>query len=143
MTSIKRQSEVLQDRLGLRIAARLNAGATDLPHDITERLRVARQQAVARRKRPHAALVPRPAWALAGAALAGSDGADESPSGWLRLASALPLCALVVGLVTLNALHDDRRAREVAEVDGALLVDDLPPQAYSDPGFTQFLKQSL
>jgi hypothetical protein len=29
---------------------------------------------------------------------------------------------------------------EVAEVDAALLADDLPPAAYSDPGFVQFLK---
>ena len=29
---------------------------------------------------------------------------------------------------------------EVAEVDAAILTDDLPPAAYADPGFTQFLK---
>ena len=29
---------------------------------------------------------------------------------------------------------------EVAEVDAALLTDDLPPAAFSDPGFVQFLK---
>ena len=34
-----------------RIAARLSVGNADLPHDISERLRVARQQAVTNRKR--------------------------------------------------------------------------------------------
>ena len=29
---------------------------------------------------------------------------------------------------------------EVAEVDAAILTDDLPPSAYTDPGFAQFLK---
>ncbi len=29
---------------------------------------------------------------------------------------------------------------EVAEVDAALLTDDLPPSAYADPGFLQYLK---
>jgi hypothetical protein len=30
----------------------------------------------------------------------------------------------------------------VAEFDQALLTDDLPPAAYADPGFVQFLKSS-
>ena len=34
----------------------------------------------------------------------------------------------------------DERLNEVAEVDAALLTDDLPPEAYADPGFMQFLK---
>ena len=35
----------------------------------------------------------------------------------------------------------DNRANELAaEVDAALLTDDLPPAAYTDPGFAQFLK---
>ena len=42
-------AQLAQDRFGLRVAARLSVGNTDLPHDISERLRVARQQAIARR----------------------------------------------------------------------------------------------
>jgi hypothetical protein len=42
----------------------------------------------------------------------------------------------------IHSLENDRRASEVAEVDAALLTDDLPPAAYADPGFIQFLKQS-
>jgi len=38
------------DQVGRAIARRLNNQATDLPHDITERLRVARMQAIAQRK---------------------------------------------------------------------------------------------
>jgi hypothetical protein len=37
----------------------------------------------------------------------------------------------------------DNRANELAEVDSALLIDDLPPAAYADPGFLQFLKNPL
>ena len=33
-------------------------------------------------------------------------------------------------------------ASEIAEVDAALLTGDLPPSAYADPGFVQFLKSS-
>jgi hypothetical protein len=54
----------------------------------------------------------------------------------------MPLIALVVGLLTINSVQNDNRAQEVAEVDAALLTDDLPPAAFSDPGFVQFLKTS-
>ena len=54
----------------------------------------------------------------------------------------LPLIALLVGLVAINIIQDDDRANELAEVDAALLTDDLPPSAYTDPGFTQFLRVS-
>eukprot|EP01041_Mallomonas_annulata_P027594 gene27594-49237_t len=46
----------------------------------------------------------------------------------------MPLIALVVGLLTINSVQNDNRAQEVAEVDAALLTDDLPPAAFSDPG---------
>ena len=38
---------------------------------------------------------------------------------------------------------DEYRANEIAEVDAALLTDDLPPTAYTDPGFVHFLKLSV
>ncbi|MGI9133334.1 MAG: DUF3619 family protein, partial [Rhodoferax sp.] len=56
-----------------------------------------------------------------------------------RFASLLPLLALIAGLLTIGFLQDQRRAREVAEVDAELLTDELPPSAYTDPGFAQFL----
>ncbi|MBC7727039.1 MAG: DUF3619 family protein, partial [Microbacteriaceae bacterium] len=37
-------------------------------------------------------------------------------------------------------VQNDHRASEVAEVDAAILTDDLPPSAYADPGFAQFLR---
>ena len=54
----------------------------------------------------------------------------------------LPLIALVVGLVAIDIIQDDDFMAELAEVDAALLTDDLPPDAYADPGFVQFLKTS-
>jgi len=45
-----------------------------------------------------------------------------------------------VGLLTINSLQKDNFVLELAEVDSALLTDDLPPDAFSDPGFVQFLK---
>lgn len=125
-----------QDQFGRRVAARLDAGAAELPHDITERLRAARVQALARRKLPSLQAARSVSAQGNQAALAG----DEEVSLWQRIASALPLIVLAAGLVTIHIVQDERRASEVAEVDAALLTDDLPPAAYADPGFVQFLK---
>jgi Protein of unknown function (DUF3619) len=134
-------AQLSQDRFGLRVAARLSIGNTELPHDISERLRVARQQAVTNRKQSRLVMSSKSA-----AAVYGSGGSasmsfdDEGPNLWSRLASFLPLIALVVGLVSISVIQNDMRANELAEVDSALLVDDLPPAAYADAGFAQFLK---
>jgi hypothetical protein len=134
-------AQLSQDRFGLRIAARLSSGNAELPHDISERLRVARQQAVTNRKRTQIITSTQSA-----SAVYGSDGSasmsfdDEGLNIWNRLAAFLPLIALVVGLVSISVIQNDMRANELAEVDSALLVDDLPPAAYADAGFAQFLK---
>ena len=67
-------------------------------------------------------------------------GGSDEVSLWNRIASVLPLLALVAGLVVIQQVQTDSRANELAEVDAALLTDDLPPAAYADPGFVQFLK---
>lgn len=130
-----RGQQRLQDQFGRRVAARLSAGSHELPHDISERLRVARAHAVAHRK-PET--VARP---VRGLSLADAGRVVEDTLGfWGRLASALPVVVLAAGLVAINLIQNDLRASEVAEVDAALLTDDLPPSAYADPGFVQFLK---
>ena len=132
----------LQNQFGLRVAARLDMASQDLPHDITERLRAARTRAVAARLRTQAQL-------QTSASVINQDGAallnfgDEGLNIWSRLASFVPLIALVAGLAVMSDFFDDIRANELAEVDSALLVDDLPPAAYADPGFLQFLKNPI
>lgn len=129
--------QVGEEALGKAIAARLCEGAEDLPHNISERLKAARSHALSRRKIESAA-------ASSLAVVASADGALQFQGGedgwWRRLASFLPLLALVAGLVSIAALQDDERARELAEIDAELLTDDLPPSAYTDPGFVQFLR---
>ncbi len=136
------QAEILQDRFGLKVASRLSQGPAELPHDLSERLRVARLRAVSQRKQ-----APR-RQSRAATSVSASDGSatlsfgDEGWSPWSGLASALPLIALVAGLVFINGIVNEDRANEVAEVDTALLTDDLPPAAYADAGFIQYLKVS-
>lgn len=125
----------LEDRFGRQVVARLSAGNVRLPHDVGERLRVARMQAMGHRKvapRLHASPV-----VLAGGPVAALGGGW---TWWTRVGSVVPLVALVAGLIIISRLQDDRRATEVAEVDSALLASDLPTAAYTDPGFLQFLK---
>ena len=131
------QTELLQERFALKIAARLTDASEGVGHDIAERLRFARSQALAKRKPsapPAAPLV------LGGGAAATLGAVDEGWSWWSRIGAVLPLLALVLGLVLINSVQSDRVVREVASVDAALLIDDLPPAAYADPGFSQFLK---
>ena len=125
------------DAFGRSIAARLSEGTDDLPHDISERLKAARAQAVARRKIVSQQLVSEVS--LSGGVAALQFGGNEDGL-WNWIASVLPLLALIVGLVFIAVSQDEMRAREVAEVDAELLIDELPPAAYTDPGFAQFLR---
>ncbi len=132
-----------QDEFGLRVAARLNSASLDLPHDISERLRAARTRAVAARLKTQTRVQTSTGVVQQNGAALLNFGGDEGLNIWSRLASLLPLIALVAGLALIQNIMDDDRANELAEIDSALLVDDLPPAAYADPGFLQFLKNPI
>lgn len=130
----------IQDRYGRQLAARLDASASALPHDISERLRVARLQAMDK----YRAVQVRETVALSldgGVAMLG--GGENDHGLWPRLVSLVPLLALIAGLVTIQMVGTDQIAEDLAELDAAILTDDLPPDAYADPGFAQFLKARL
>lgn len=133
------QTEILQDRFALKIAARLSDGCDELPHDVSERLRFARAQAVAKRKIATNQSVGLP---LGGGPAATLGTLEEHVGLWNRVGAALIVLALVLGLVAIHATQNDRVAQEMAQLDAALLTDDLPLAAYADPGFSQFLKAS-
>ena len=138
MNSNQQRADILQDRFGLKAASYLSAGAVDLPHDISERLRAARAQAVSMRK--IAKTQTAGAVVNTGGSAALTWGAEEGLGWWGRIGTVLPLIALVVGLLAINSIQDDNRTQELAEVDSALLTDVLPPAAFADPGFVQYLK---
>lgn len=132
------QREVHTNRFGLRVAALLNEQA--LPHDISERLRIARQQAMAQRKAMLAAEA-KPQWAESFFSVGSSAILGGESSDWMRrLMGIFPLLVLAVGLVVINTAVTQERDAELADVDIELLTDDLPPAAHTDPGFAQFLK---
>ncbi|MDE2617026.1 MAG: DUF3619 family protein [Burkholderiales bacterium] len=130
----------IQDRYGRQLAARLDASASALPHDISERLRVARLQAMGKYREVQVRETV--GISLGGGVAALGSGEDERGL-WPRLVSLVPLLALIAGLVTIQMAGTNQIAEELAELDAAILTDDLPPDAYADPGFAQFLKARL
>ncbi|HTP71466.1 MAG TPA: DUF3619 family protein [Burkholderiaceae bacterium] len=127
--------EALEARVALRIAGALSQRGEDLPHDVAERLKVARLRAVDR-ARELRKLSAASAHQLQG----GTISMAGPPSWWLRLASFAPLALLLVGLLFIQRSYVDQQVRAAAEIDAAILTDDLPPQAYSDQGFAEYLR---
>ena len=127
----------LEARFGVRVASMLGERAQSTAPDIAERLRFAREQALSR------AQAARRAQAAAAPVVVGRGRAAvlANPLGWwFKLGSAAPLALLVLGLAGIAHVHDKAQIAAVAEVDAALLADDLPPAAYTDPGFAEYLK---
>ena len=139
--SLHNRADILQDRFAHKATSYLSAGTADMPYDISERLRAARMQAVAKRKIATLKTAGG-VFNIGGGSAAMSWGTSDGFGWWGRIGSVMPLIALVVGLLTINSVQNDNRAQEIAEVDAALLTDALPPAAFSDPGFVQFLKTS-
>jgi hypothetical protein len=134
----------LETRFGTRVCAQLGERASAAAPDISERLRFAREQALARaaaaRRQEQAVTATSPALVLVGR---GGSGLLARHTGWwVKLASAVPLAMLAFGLVAIDRVHDKAQIAAVAEVDAALLADDLPPAAYTDPGFVEYLKNT-
>jgi hypothetical protein len=128
------------DLWGQTLAAQLNMSAQDVGHDIGERLRVARQTALKSRPMPQR-LMRHSLAVQANGTLSGLP--DEGLNLWRILGSALPLLALVLGLMLIQSLQRDLAETDIATLDSALLLDELPPDAYTDPGFVQFMKIQL
>ena len=130
-----------QDLLGKRIAKMLDDN-TDLSYEVSERLRAARTRALSLRR------IAQPELQTAQEI--------QSQNGFALLkfpnhihwffqtfGSLIPLLGLVAGLVLIHEFHNDQSALELAEIDSALLIDDLPPNAYTDPSFLDYLNYEV
>ncbi|OYU44069.1 MAG: hypothetical protein CFE44_14925 [Burkholderiales bacterium PBB4] len=133
------QSSALEERFGRRVAARLSDSSDHLPHEISERLKAARMMALSKR---NVVKVETAGRAIGFGSTAALQAGGERFGWWGRLAASLPLFALVAGLAAIEVLQDDFWANEVASIDAELLTDELPPSAYTDPGFTQYLRST-
>lgn len=130
----------VEGRLAAHLAGAINVRAQALPHDISERLRVGREQALLRlrEKRLQSATgAVMTGWSRSGAATLGLFGQWGQ-----RAASVLPLVVLVCGILAIDSWSTQEQVMAAAEIDAQLLSDSLPPAAYSDPGFAEFLKSN-
>ena len=130
-----------QDLLGKRIAKMLDDN-TDLSYEVNERLRAARTRALSLRRIAQPQLqTAQEIQTQNGFALL----KFPSQIQWFfqTFGSLIPLLGLVAGLILINEFHNDQSALELAEIDSALLTDDLPPNAYTDPSFLDYLKYQV
>ena len=112
----------------------LNEHAEHLPPATIDRLASARKAALARKRPDMPSMV-------AERRLAGNLGAFLSFSFLGRMAYAVPLIALVAGLAGIYQMEERQRVAELAELDAAVLSDELPLTAYLDTGFNAYLEQ--
>ncbi|MBU3617524.1 DUF3619 family protein [Polynucleobacter sp. JS-Polo-80-F4] len=122
------------DQFGQASAALLRQGTQTIPQNIKDRLYAARMKALSVRK-PEKVRIQKQVLAASGRNwTSGSNGVWDTV-GWIA-----PLVVLVFGLIGIAQWQDDSRINDIAEVDAALLSDDVPPDAYADSGFMAFLK---
>ena len=144
-TLSQRGAEALQSRVAQRLAAALTEyQVKSADASVDARLAFARDRAMetARRVRSATAVAPSLAGTSGGAAiLAGLPGSESAPW-WLRLGSLVPLAVLLAGLVLIDYQYTRSQIEAAAEVDAAILADDLPPEAYRDRGFVEFLRSA-
>jgi hypothetical protein len=130
----------------LKVRRALDESITTLPAASLDKLAVARRTALARKK-PEKVVVPVFAPVLAGAGMAPSLGSPASGSSgkrgrFSRLTLAWPLLALVIGLAGIAYWEDQQRTAELADIDAAMLSDNLPLDAYLDHGFNAYLTRN-
>jgi hypothetical protein len=142
-TTTRFDSQGLESRLAMHFAAALSSKVDGLPHDISERLRFAREQALGKAREVRR-LAPAGASAtvITGRLSSGAAILGNLVPWWQRAASVLPLLMLVAGLLMIEQWSVREQVFAAADIDALLLADDLPPAAYSDPGFTEFLRSS-
>jgi hypothetical protein len=115
--------------LANKIARHLDEAADQLPPSTVYRLRAARETALAHAREPaltHAGV----------GVLAGGTGWLSSPRALMRVAG---LILIIFLLVYWQRLQQPQPPAEYADIDAALLTDDLPVTAYLDEGFEVWL----
>lgn len=108
----------------------------NIPEKTLERLASSRKMALSRKKTSTGALFQ--ASRLLAAGTAGH--VFPAPLSWLgRLGVAAPLLAGSLIFIGLYEYEQELRITETAEIDVAVLSDELPISAYADQGFNAYL----
>ncbi|MEW6369712.1 MAG: DUF3619 family protein [Pseudomonadota bacterium] len=123
--------------LAYKLRHALNENLDALPASTTERLAAARALALSRKKPDAPAAAPakkdwRRSWFDVDTLF--------SSAGLGRIAVAVPMLALVIGLGGVYQYEQQQQIAELAELDAAVLADELPLTAYLDHGFNAYLE---
>jgi len=114
----------------------LNESLDTLPPPTIDRLASARKIALSHKKNdaPQRAFAPQHA-------LAGKIGNFfDKPLPWVgRMGLAIPVIVVIIGLVGIYQAGQQQRISEIADIDVAVLSDELPLTAYLDHGFNAYL----
>lgn len=134
-----------QDTLALRFAHKvrqaLNESMQQLPPERLEALAAARK--VALRAQKQEVRVAAIQWNMRPAHAHGVRQMPAGAPGWLSRVGLTMALFLIVGasVTSLYQMERSHRIAELAEIDTAVLVDELPISAYSDHGFNAYLKR--
>ena len=119
-----------EERYGQKIRQALNHSVQELPLATTRRLEAARHLALEKQKQPQTVF-----------AIANTAGVllrlnAERP----LVKQALAIFALLLGMWISFYFNSVQYVNEVEEIDSALLSDDMPPEAFMDKDFFEWLK---
>ena len=120
-----------ESKFGHQIKRQLDQ-ALDLDADTLNRLKVAREQALAHQR------MTEPAFALAWVDAVVGRLSGNPASASIALAGA----ALILALVGIQYWQQQPSVEEIEEIDAAILTGDLPINAYLDKSFDTWLKRS-
>jgi hypothetical protein len=134
MNANQQNLDLVEQEFGKRVTRLLSAQSENLSSDVQARLQDARATALSRAK----------AEPLFVAQLQTTHGSFRDSSwnkpiwsftGWL-----VPITVVAFGLIAIAEWQEDQRIKDIANVDIALLTDDVPPDAFVDNGFMAYLK---
>jgi Protein of unknown function (DUF3619) len=139
--------ESKEQEFALKISRALDESTARIPAAAVDKLAAARRTALARKKSEKVAVaapVLTPAFAGAASQFSSPEaGETRKPRTRLgRLGLAWPLLALVIGLAGIAYWEDQQRTAELADIDAAMLSDNLPLDAYLDHGFNAYLTRN-
>ncbi|MBP0600875.1 DUF3619 family protein [Herbaspirillum sp. LeCh32-8] len=124
-----------------KVKLALDANLDNLSDDTLQHLAAARRVALARKKKvPMTVRVEQPVFA--GSINGGGTLSAGSGPSWLgRLGVAVPLLAGIILFAGIYQHENAKRVADLAEIDAAVLSDELPLSAYLDHGFNAFLTE--
>jgi len=138
-TSSLQSSDELEFAYKVRRA--LDERITSIPENTANRLSAARKLAIARKKPESVAYATVPVRRFAGIHGGAGNPFNSSLSWLVRVGIIVPLIVLVIGAFGIYKYEEERRIDELADLDAAVLSDELPLNAYLDHGFDTYLNK--